>query len=113
MTKQSMLQTFPNNSYQHNQPLFPESFKIPEQEILNISNFVHSYQGSMNSIFQSLFGDTPESQLYGMGLDYLTFPSEDEEENEEESEIESIQDSEDLNSGTKSISVYSGERSEI
>jgi len=110
-----MLEALTNNSFQTNQHLFPESFKIPQEDIINIGNYVLSYPGPSETILQDFFGNTAESQLYGLGLDHITFVSdgEEEDEEEEENEIESMQGSEDLNSGTKSISVYSGERSEI
>ena len=83
----------------------PEDFKIPTQDLNNISNFVLSYSGDFSTIIQGLFGNNLISEVYNAGINSILNgdAGEDSDEEDESSSFCSSDDGSESRSSSRSI----------
>jgi len=84
----------------------PEDFKIPVQDLNNISNFVLSQSGDFSTILQGLFGNNTTGAIYNAGMNSIFNENSDESEDNESdnsSIINSEADSEKQSSSSRSL----------
>jgi len=83
----------------------PEDFKIPIQDLNNISNFVLSSSGDFSTIIQGLFGNNLVSEVYNAGINSILNGSGDDDSDEEDknSSFGGSDDSSESRSSSRSI----------